>query len=679
MPRPQRYSRTVRIRATLPTSNRWLWSTLAFVLSLVCLRAQITLDLKLPWEQAFELGLIRGWMLDIAAALIPVVLSYLFYGVFRLPIKITWVLTTLAVWGGSYANATYFRFFESRLHWWIVQYYIGDVLGSRESVGSLSFTKPMLASLACLAVSIFLVLFLRSESKKLKQPRAAMRALGTGLLAGILLLVVQVRSATTHQDVSVVSNQVFRIWWENFKKSRRPSPLVRPDQTLADYRRWGTNSPTNLNATLDLKHPLWHRLDPQPAVTTRLRHVLGLPIDKPVNVVLVFVESFRTLEFLHSDFGPKIFPGLKKLAKRHGMLFTQAYTSAGIAGMTARGQFSTVCSMIPTLDGPAPYMTHPELGVRCLPELLDNAGYETLWFHSLDRNYHNTAAFESHHGTKTFFDREYYVSRGLQPEGAAQGIKDGPFLRETLSKMIEVARSGHPIYANLLTYSTHHPFVAIPEGKLPESVASLAASSPEYTGYLSKFHYADQALSEFVRDLFSSPIGDDTLVVVLGDHGVNVPSTLNLNEVQVHELRYRIPLLFLTKNLPRPRAWHHVVHQVDIAPTIAAVLGLHGWVTWLGHDILSGGGSPFLTRVETGVAYRTAREVCYPDIRDGSMRCWETSGGLDPLMDADLPRSKEDPEKTRFFESLAQASSLVIRADWFKKAKPDGSATNARQ
>ena len=63
-----------------------------------------------------------------------------------------------------------------------------------------------------------------------------------------------------------------------------------------------------------------------------------------------------------------------------------------------------------------------------------------------------------------------------------------------------------------------------------------------YLGYLSRLRYLDQSLGAFFERFFASPLADDTVVVILGDHGLGIPTVFAQPYFQKIEMRSRIPL-----------------------------------------------------------------------------------------------------------------------------------------
>src|SRR5262249_22203778 len=145
-------------------------------------------------------------------------------------------------------------------------------------------------------------------------------------------------------------------------------------------------------------YPLVRDLPVHPEHTQRLRADLGLPADGPIHIVVLFVESLRDYEFDDPQLGPAVFSRLQPLLARHGLRFTQPYSSGQTAGQTARGMFSTLCSMLPNSAGPAAYLAFTTLRIECLPQVLKSNGYRTAHFDPFRATFHQARLFENLHG-----------------------------------------------------------------------------------------------------------------------------------------------------------------------------------------------------------------------------------------------------------------------------------------
>jgi arylsulfatase A-like enzyme len=236
-------------------------------------------------------------------------------------------------------------------------------------------------------------------------------------------------------------------------------------------------------------------------------------------------------------------------------------------------------------------------------------------------------------------------------------------LQQAVRILEREAQEGRPVFANILTMSTHHPVTEIPEGPVPPALRAAATQWPaqkDYVGYLSRLRYLDDSLDRFFRALFEGPLGDRTLVVVLGDHGAYYTPHVPIAQHQVAELMTRIPFAFATKHLPAPGTISHPIHQIDVAPTVADIVGFRGDVPWLGRNALDGPGSPWVLAYNEQLAYRFGNHACYTLQGDDSPRCYRIDAGIDPMLRADLLPVRADPAEVRFFQWLAIAAHQAI-------------------
>ncbi|HTL13039.1 MAG TPA: sulfatase-like hydrolase/transferase, partial [Bdellovibrionota bacterium] len=165
----------------------------------------------------------------------------------------------------------------------------------------------------------------------------------------------------------------------------------------------------------------------------------------------------------------------------------------------------------------------------------------------------------------------------------------------------------------------------------------------------------------FVDQLFASPIGDRTLVVFLADHSILEDGPRDLPPVAQKDFGFRIPIILLTKNMRHPEIREVQAHQIDIAPTLAAVAGAKGEVAWLGRNLLAPGatGSPWVYWDPDGISFRSGQLLCQG--RGASEpACWNLAPGQDPLFSAELEPITPPPGMTALMGDAVQASGVLI-------------------
>lgn len=669
-------------------SRRAAWAYVLIVVgALWWLRAQLVAEVGVPLRQAVALGLVPGLLVDLAMALL-VVGGAICIGAGR-PRLVHYTAIALAfiVLGFTTANVAFFGYFDARLEPWVIRAHTRDLPAIKESIWSLFKTPVVFVSIVAIPLLLGVVVTVRVARQRSGRPLLSAKR-GAALAAAAIVLVVSATAMKYRivQGSSVVAEQVFVIWIEGelglrplqgrarhdiertLQAAAAMNPLA-PDGVLAKLRDW--NPQAEPVPTLDDFAAFGSLARPRDVTATHtraLRARLGLPVEGPVHVVVLFLESVRAFEMEHPALWPYVFPRTRALLARQGLRFPTAYTSAFGAGRTVDGQFQTLYSLLPDFDHRAVYVNHPELRTTSLAEVAREHGYRTVWISGTPEDVLGKRVFESRHGTDLFFDETYLNETPFDGTHPYCGYPDGPMLQQAVRILEREAQHGEPVFANILTMSTHDPVTEIPEGPVPPLLRAAATRSPaqkDYVGYLSRLRYLDESLDRFFTTLFDSPLGDRMLVVVLGDHGTYYTPHVPIAQHQTAELMTRIPFALVTKTLPAPGTIPYPVHQIDVAPTVADIVGAAGEVPWLGRNVLDGPGSPWVFAHDEQLAYRFGDHACYTLQGDDSPRCYRIDAATDPMLRADLSRVRAEPAEVRFFQWVTIAAHQAIAMNRF--------------
>lgn len=637
---------------------------LLFFLSLLLLRHQVVRDVGLGYGHSLSLGLYLGWAADAAMVMGAEALAQLLWeATARVQRRWSWTAVVAAIWLGTFANTIYFRFFQSPLEWWVVRLQARD-LGELGGSWLRLVTVPVILSIACIAGAIAV----RWRAKPGTARAARQRARAAASAAGVLLAAISLYQARhwlklvpNDERGTVLNDSIVTMWIDEWTQARAKAGEQEFRASISDPAGAGTDALVAFRdrgrapTLTDPKWPLWWPLAADPAKTLDARMRLGLEVDRKPNVLVIFCETFRDFELADPGIGPLLMPKLRARLDRQAIVFPQAYASSLTAGESVRGYFTTLCSFL-NVDGPAAYIQYPSLRARCLAEVERDAGYSTMAFSAFGARSQNMANFEELHGTQVHHDGPWFTAQGVTERiGALHLIADRPMLKTALGALVSAKE---PFFATIATSTSHWPWDVIPEGPVPDA---LAKGDPAYVGYLSRLAYLDRALDEFLDGLFASPIGADTVVVLLGDHGTAQVPALELDPPRDSEVKFRIPIAILTRDLPRPERLPKPVHQLDIAPTIATITGATGSVGWLGRDMLDGaGGSDWVFLQASAISYRTRDLGCYGDPITGKTRCWKIPPGADPLFDTGLTEVPQDPADEKFFRDVVRGSTAAI-------------------
>ncbi|MCC7442045.1 MAG: LTA synthase family protein [Bdellovibrionales bacterium] len=676
-----------------PDWFEWFVALVLMYFSFVLLRMQLVTDLDLTYSEALTKGLFMGLLQDLLAVSSPLAISMILASAFNLPRRITWSVLAVGIWIATAANVMYFKFFGDPLQLWVLQNHLKDLTSVQGAATNLALALPVVFSALLVLIMLAFMAFSYHREPKMEAKRARRLKLQTGVGGAVVLVLVLVLRYSPdwmmrnfHDRLpwtvkgSVLSDQVLTLWWDQVYDradwrqllSRRtptaPAPRDvaerdRVQQALAEYRDLNRRRPVKATRASE-GWPLVHEIGMEPAETRALRARLGLPVKGPVNVVYLFIESGRFYEMAHPKWGRTLFPELNAIMDKSAVTFTQTYTVARSAAQTVRGMFSALCSTMENIPGPATFLAYPDLRIRCLQDLAAAAGYQTAWSHSYPRSYHNMGYFETRHGTQELYDQQYFLEAGVPRRKDDWGIEDGPFLSESLKAIQALHAKKRPFFISLLTASSHYPWSVLPDVELPRELVDLVKASPDYHGYLTRLHYVDQSLGEFFREFFKSPAADNTLVVVLADHSTNITPPFVTDPVVAEEIRFRIPMIFVTKNQRRPERIHQPVHQMDLTPTVATLAGLGGEVSWIGRDVFSDNGTPWTYEKGSQILYRVGARACYTPDLGTQPKCYRVGEGRDPLFDgATLDELPEDRAQSEMFRKLIDVNTRAITGD----------------
>ncbi len=665
-------------------SRRAVWGYgLILVAALWWLRAQLVAEVGVPLRQAVVLGLPSGLLLDVGMALLVGGAAVCVGAVRPRLAHYTAMALSVLVLGFTAANVAYFGYFDGRLEPWIIATHLRDLPAIRGSVWHLLATPALFACVIAVPLVLVSLHALRSMRPRASGPvmsaRGGAALLTTAAVLGVCTTAVKYRVV---DGSSIVAEQVFVIWLEGELGLRPLQGRARhgmeqrlhaaaavnrsaPAEVLATLRDWDSQSdPVPALGHFATAAPLVRRRQASATRRRELRARLGLPAEGPVHIIVLFLESVRAFEMEHPQVWPSVFPRTRALLARHGLRFPTAYSSAWGGAQTVEAQFETLNSVLPNFRGRSVYREYPDIRVKSLAAVARDHGYRTVWISGGPENLLNKRNFESRHGTERFFGLEYLRAIPVEPTTHDWcGYPDERMLQEAVRICEREARDGRPIFANILTLNTHHPVTEIPEGQVPQPLRAAAMLWPadkDYIGYLSRLRYLDDSLDEFFRALFDGPLGDRTLVVLLGDHGQRYIPHVPIAPHQIVELMTRVPFAIVTKHLPAPGVVTYAIHQIDVAPTVADIAGFDADVPWLGRNILDGPGSPWVFAHDEQLHYRFGDHACYTLEGDDAPRCYRIDADTDPLLRTELSPVRADPAEVSYFQWLTIAAHQAI-------------------
>lgn len=305
------------------------------------------------------------------------------------------------------------------------------------------------------------------------------------------------------------------------------------------------------------------------------------------HLFVIQVESLQNFVVGKSVDGQEITPNINKLLAESAY-FSNVFQQIG-AGTTSDAEWITNTGLYPQGMIPTVNSLNGE-AVPSLPRTLKESGYGSATYHADEVTFWNRDVLYPVLGYDEVYSSEEIPN--VKPIGfgpADEVVFD--FAAKQLPKQL---KKYDRFYTNIVTVTSHTPFV-LPEDmqelELPEKYEDM------YVGnYLQAVHYADEQIGVFIEELKEQGLYDESLIAIFGDHSgmhgslVTEEDQKLLEEFIGHPYsikdQFTIPLLFTGGELfEEGIRMERLGGQVDIMPTILALLGISHEEPMMGHNL----------------------------------------------------------------------------------------------
>lgn len=288
-----------------------------------------------------------------------------------------------------------------------------------------------------------------------------------------------------------------------------------------------------------------------------------------LNVVILLEESLGA-EFVGA-YGDQrgLTPNIDRLAPL-GLLFTHAYATGT---RTVRGMEAVSASFPPVPAESIVKRPHNEDMFNWSTVMAKN-GYAPTFIYGGFGTFDNMNYFFGTNGyrviDRTDMDQANFAN--------IWGVSDEDLFRNAVRVFDEQHRRGEKIFSIIMTTSNHKPFT-FPPGipGVPEKGGGRDAG----------VRYADYAIGRFFEMAKPKAWFDDTLFVIVADHGARV---YGREDIPVRT--YEIPLLLYSPRHVKPGRVDTLTSQIDLAPTVIGMLDFDYDSTFFGIDVLLKGNQP---------------------------------------------------------------------------------------
>ncbi|AUC86757.1 sulfatase [Polaribacter sp. ALD11] len=271
------------------------------------------------------------------------------------------------------------------------------------------------------------------------------------------------------------------------------------------------------------------------------------------NVILIIWESL-TAKVVGSLGGePNVTENLNKLSKE-GILFTNFYANGD---RTDKGIPAILSGYYPQPTVSIMKMPNKTRSLPMLPQKMIDLGYKTSFYHGGDLNFGNMNTYLRNAGITDFVDGDDFDKKDWNSKwGAHDHILMQRFSDDLTKKQTT------PFFKIALTLTSHEPYEILGDYKFGKET--------EVNKFRSAHAYTDKVIGKFIEDAKKQPWYQNTLIVILADHGHRSPE---------HEGAYnspnkfKIPMLWLGGALNKTGIEiSNIASQIDLSYTLLDLL-----------------------------------------------------------------------------------------------------------
>jgi len=303
---------------------------------------------------------------------------------------------------------------------------------------------------------------------------------------------------------------------------------------------------------------------------------------KKANIVIFILESFSKEYIGYLNNGLGYTPFLDSLMT-HSLVFPNAFAN----GKRSIEAVTSIAAGIPSLQN-SPYITSQFSSntIKALPEILNELGYNTSFFHggkngTMNFNsFASLAGYSSYYGMTEFNNEEYFDGKW--------GIFDEEFLYFWGQKLSEFKQ---PFFSTLFTLTSHHPY-PIPEkykGKFPKGNLNIHET----------IGYTDFALKQYFKSIKNKDWYNNTLFIFVADHTAQAEKKKKYNN---NLGMYSIPIFFYHPTDTTFQGNSNIIaQQTDISPTILDYISYDKPFICFGNSLLNDSTSHFSINFINGI------------------------------------------------------------------------------
>ena len=287
------------------------------------------------------------------------------------------------------------------------------------------------------------------------------------------------------------------------------------------------------------------------------------------NLVIVVEESLGA-EFVGSLGGLDLTPNIDRLSAE-GIWFSNLYATGT---RSVRGLEALVSGFTPSPARSVIKLGKSQRDFFTIAELLRNLDYDTSFIYGGEAQFDNMRRFFMNNGFSEVIDEKDFENPVFV---GSWGVSDEDLFDRAHQEFS--AKGEQPFFGLVFTSSNHSPF-QFPDGR-------IELYDDEKATVNNAVKYADHALGQFIENAKNSNYWDSTVFLIVADHNSRVYGS----EVVPIE-RFHIPALILGGSIS-PSRFARVASQIDLPPTLLALMGIADLHPMIGHDLTRSDESKF--------------------------------------------------------------------------------------
>lgn len=276
---------------------------------------------------------------------------------------------------------------------------------------------------------------------------------------------------------------------------------------------------------------------------------------KNPNIVIIVLESW-TSDIIEELGGEKnVTPRFKELRKE-GLLLSQMYSS----GFRTEQGLTSVLSGFPSQPNNS-IITTPSKAEK-LPSLtseLNKRAYQSSFYYGGEIEFANMKSYLLNVGFETIVDKNSFAKDQLNSKW---GAHDEFVLKKQMNGLMKAKA---PFFSIVLTLSTHEPFEV--------TMQTPFNGSEEAEKFKKAAYYTDHCLFNYFEEAKKQPWYNNTLFVLVADHGHRLPKHRNMNYPEGRRITAMLTGGALIDSL-RGKTFDKICNQHDIASTILNQLNI---------------------------------------------------------------------------------------------------------